>query len=90
MIKESVDKDLAAMLARVEADPEFTKPTPLVDAAFEVIQNGSLSYIEKDKQIKAIEDKATGHELSLFAEVWESLYVTTPLEEMNAANGEPE
>ena len=85
-----MDKDLVAMLARVEADPEFTKPTPLVDAAFEVIQNDSLSYIEKDKQITAIEAKASGHELTLFAYVWENLYVRTPLEEMNAANGEPE
>ncbi|NRB24894.1 hypothetical protein [Shewanella sp.] len=89
MSNQPMDKDLAAMLARVEADAELNKPTPLVDAAFDIINNESLSYIEKDKQITLIEAKASGHELTLFAEVWESLHVSTPLEEITAADAKP-
>ncbi len=90
MDKTLADKYLAAMLARVEASPELTKPTPLVDAAFDIINNESLSYIEKDKQISDVEAKASGHELTLFAEVWESFHVSTPLEDMKVANSEPD
>ena len=87
-----MDKALAAMLAKANAEPEQErgKPTPLVDAAFNLINNNLLSHSEKSAQITALEQQAKGRELEYFAEVWESLYVSTPLERHSAATSEPQ
>jgi|GEM_PF-1235008 len=87
-----MDKALAAMLAKANAEPEQErgKPTPLVDAAFNLINNNLLSHSEKSAQITELEQQATGRELEHFAEVWESLYVSTPLEQHSATTSEPQ
>ncbi|WP_065204261.1 hypothetical protein [Shewanella woodyi] len=85
-----MDKTLAAMLARADADPEQGLPTPLVDAALVIVNDKTLSYIEKQRQIDTLQQQAKGREQELFGEVWESLQVITPLEEITAADGKPE
>tara|TARA_R110001583_G_scaffold23841_8_gene87503 strand:+ start:271 stop:534 length:264 start_codon:yes stop_codon:yes gene_type:complete len=87
-----MDKALAAMLAKANAEPEQEqgKQTPLVDAAFNLINNSQLSHSEKSAQITALEQQAKGPELEHFAEVWESLYVSTPLDLHSATTSEPQ
>ncbi|AQS38587.1 hypothetical protein Sps_03460 [Shewanella psychrophila] len=83
-----MDKTLAAMLARADADPQQGLLTPLVDEALGVVNDVALSYSEKQQQIDTLQQQAKGRELELFGEVWESLHVITPLEEIAAADGE--
>ncbi|PKG74229.1 hypothetical protein CXF86_13995 [Shewanella sp. GutCb] len=83
-----MDKTLAAMLDRADADPQQGLPTPLVDAALEIVNDVTLSYLEKQQQIDTLQQQAKGRELELFGEVWESLHVITPLEEITADDGE--
>ncbi|UCX05433.1 hypothetical protein [Shewanella glacialimarina] len=84
-----MDNALAAMLAKANADTEQGKPTLLLDAAFIVINNNQLSHSEKSEQIAALEQQAKGQERAHFAEVWESLYVSTPFEQHYTATSEP-
>ncbi|GGI81812.1 hypothetical protein GCM10007978_19520 [Shewanella hanedai] len=84
-----MDRTLAAMLARADADPQQGQPTPLVDAALEIVNDIALSYIEKQLQIDTLQQQAKDRELELFGEVWESLHAITPLEEITAADGKP-
>lgn len=93
-----MDKDLAAMLARATASTEFNQPMPLVDNALLIVNDGSVSFKDKVSQIEALEQQAKAeakvekatHQLTAFAEVWESLHALTPLDEMagNVANDE--
>ncbi|MDR8523465.1 hypothetical protein [Shewanella fidelis] len=81
----AMDKDLAAMLAKVKNSPEFNQPMPLVDKALLIVNDASLSFKDKVLQIEVLEEQAkgsgSGFELSAFAEVWESLHALTPLDE---------
>ncbi|MCK8043931.1 hypothetical protein MSG37_03465 [Shewanella sp. 1CM18E] len=81
-----MDKDLAAMLARATASAEFNQPMPLVDKALLIVNDATLSFKDKVSQIEKLEQQAEAenavNELTAFAEVWESLYALTPLDEM--------
>ena len=85
----TMDKDLAAMLARAKASTEFNQPMPLVDNALLIVNDTSLSFKDKVSKIEVLElqakaGKAT-HQLTAFAEVWESLHALTPLDEVTAS-----
>lgn len=46
-----------------------------IDKALAVLNNGSLKFFEKHKQIQDLEDLSTGNELELFGDVYSSLHL---------------
>lgn len=52
------------------------KPSSInIDNALAVLNNDSLPFFEKHKQIQALEDLSTGYELTLFGDVYSSLHL---------------
>ena len=88
--KAAMDNALAKLLERAEKQFQPEPPMPLLDAAFEINNDDSLSYAEKQQKIDVLEKQAKGLEKDYFGEVWENLYVSTPFDEIVATDGKPE
>ena len=83
--KAAMDNALAKLLERAQFQPD--PPMPLLDAAFAINKDDTLSYAEKQKKIEVLEKQAKGLEKDYFGEVWENLYVSTPFDEIVATDG---
>ena len=77
-----MDKDLAKMLAKANANPESQGPFLLIELANAISQDNGLDIKTKFERIQALEQQATGYEQQAFSEVWESLHVTATEQEL--------
>tara|TARA_R110002126_G_scaffold220423_5_gene365802 strand:- start:7201 stop:7485 length:285 start_codon:yes stop_codon:yes gene_type:complete len=86
--KSAMDNALTKLLERAEKQHQPDSPMPLLDAAFAINKDDTLSYAEKQQKIEALEKQAKGLEKDYFGDVWENLMVRTPFDEIVAADGE--
>jgi len=76
---------LEKMLQKAKQDPiDHSAPLPLVDKAFDVINNDDLTFTEKKIKIDVLEQQASGYELTCFSDVHEALLVNASMAELSA------
>lgn len=78
---------LDEMLAKMKADPiDYSAPMPLVDEAMTVMDDNSLTVLQKQKKINELSELATGYEATCFGDVGSAFMATLTKEEFDTLN----